>query len=81
MAKPEYPSISEIAAGVLRSVDAEDQIKTAETQMLREALQPPPPPRTELARELRKLASECRQQTSELTYADLQQFLEQTNAG
>lgn len=76
-----YPSISEITADVLRMVSAEDQIKTAETQMLRDALQPPPPPQTELARELKKLANECREQTNKLTFTDLQQFLEQTNAG
>lgn len=73
-----YPSIKDIAAQVLRDVGAEEQVKTAEAQILRGALTPPPPPRTELAAELHKLAAECRQQSDDVTYGDLKEFL---NAG
>jgi hypothetical protein len=69
-----YPSIKDIAAEALREVAAEAQVKTAEQQVLRGALTPPPPPRTELSTELHKLASECRRQSDDITYADLEDF-------
>ena len=75
MARITYPSIRDIAADALREVAAEDQVKTAETQLLQGALLPAPPPRTALSVELHKLAAECRQQTDDITYADLEDFL------
>lgn len=78
MPRMRYPSIKDIAADALRDVAAEDQVKTAEAQILRGAITPSPPPRSELSAELHKLASECREQSDDVTYADLQEFL---NAG
>jgi hypothetical protein len=69
-----YPSIKEITADALRVVAAEDRVKTAEAQILRGTLTPPPPPRTELSTELHKLAAECREQPDDVTYADLKDF-------
>jgi hypothetical protein len=69
-----YPSIKDIAADALREVAAEEQVKTAEQQVLRGALTPPPPPRTALSGELHKLAAECREQSDDVTYADLEDF-------
>jgi nitrogenase subunit NifH len=78
MARTEgYPSISDIASQVLREVRAEDQVKTAEVQILRGAVTPALP-ETNTAAELRKLAQECRQQSDDITLADLQEFM--TNA-
>lgn len=74
MPRMKYPSIKEIAADALRTVAAEDQVKTAEAQLLRGALLPPPLPRSELSAQLHKLAAECRQQSDDVTYADLQEF-------
>ena len=74
MPRAEYPSIKDIASQVLREVRAEDQVKTAEVQILRGAVTPAPP-ETDLAGNLRKLAHECRQQSDDITLADLQEFL------
>ena len=75
MPRMRYPSIKDIANEALRTVAAEDQVKTAEAQILRGALNPPPPPRSELSAQLHKLAAECRQQSDDVTYDDLQEFL------
>lgn len=72
-----HPSISSVAADILREVEAEDQVKIAETQLLRGTLAAQVPS-TELGDELRKLATVCRTQTDDVSYADLQEFL--TNA-
>jgi hypothetical protein len=74
MPRVKYPSISAIAGDVLREVKAEEQIKTAEAQVLRGTLAPACP-ETELSADLRKLASDCRTQTGDITYADLQEFM------
>jgi len=74
MARTKYPSIRDIASQVLREVRAEDQVKTAEAQILRNAITPAPP-ETDLSTDLRKLAQDCRQQSDEITFADLQEFL------
>jgi nitrogenase subunit NifH len=77
MPRTNVPSIKDIASQVLREVRAEDQVKTAEVQILRGTITPAPA-ETELAKDLRKLAHECRQQSDDITLADLQEFL--TNA-
>ena len=74
MPRTECPSIHDIASQVLREVRAEDQVKIAEAQILRSAVTPAPP-ETDLAGNLRKLAHECRQQSDDITLADLQEFL------
>ena len=74
MPRTECPSIHDIASQVLREVRAEDQVKIAEAQILRSAVTPAPP-ETDLAGTLRKLAHECRQQSDDITLADLQEFL------
>lgn len=74
MPRMEYPSIRDIADEVIREVRAEEQVKTAEAQLLRGA-EAPAPPETETAVELRKLAHECRQQSDDITLADLQEFM------
>ena len=74
MARTKYPSIRDIASQVLREVRADDQIKTAEAQILRDTITPAPPA-TDLTSDLRKLAQDCRQQSDEVTFADLQEFL------
>ena len=58
----------------MREVAAEEQIKTAEKQILRDTYAPLPP-RTALSTQLHKLAAECRTQSDKITYADLQEFL------
>jgi hypothetical protein len=74
MPRTNVPSIKDIASQVLREVRAEDQVKTAEVQILRGTLAPAPA-ETVLAGDLRKLAHECRQQSDDITLADLQEFL------
>lgn len=74
MPRTTYPSIKDITSQILRDVRAEHQVKTAETQILRGAVEPVLP-ETELALDLRKLAHECRQQTDDITINDLQEFL------
>jgi nitrogenase subunit NifH len=74
MPKTNVPSIKDIASQVLREVRAEDQVKTAEVQILRGTFTPAPP-ETDLAKDLRKLAHECRQSSDDVTFADLQEFL------
>ncbi len=76
-----YPSISETAEQILRDIAAEEQIKTAELQVLRGTLQPRV--RTDVGRELMKLASQCRNMTEnpEVSYEDLENFVAKVNAG
>lgn len=78
MPRTECPSIQDIASQVLRDVRAENQVKTAEIQILRGAVTPALP-ETDLAGNLRKLAHECRQQSDDITLADLQEFLGNAN--
>lgn len=76
-----YPSISDAAGQILRDVAAEEQIKTAERQVLQGVLQPRV--RTDVGRELMKLAAQCRAITEnpEVSYDDLRNFVAQVNAG
>lgn len=69
-----YPPIADIAAQVIRDVQADRMIKTAETQVLRSTTRGVLP-ETELSANLRKLAHDCRQQSDDITVADLQEFL------
>jgi hypothetical protein len=80
MAKIKYPSISEAAAQILREVEAEQTIKTAERQILRETLEGP---QTEVAQGLNKLASLLRNvnvDDPEVSYSDLANFIKAANA-
>ncbi len=80
MAKIQYPSVSEAAAQILRDVEAEQTIKTAEQQILRETIHGP---QTEVAQGLNKLASALRGvnvDDPEVTYGDLQDFMKAANA-
>ena len=80
MPKVKSPSVSEAATQILREVEAEQTIKTAEQQILREALKGP---QTEVAHDLNKLASALRSvnvDNPEVTYGDLQDFIKAANA-
>ena len=81
MASKHYPSINQITQQILREVKAEQQIKTAEQQMLQQALHPQVS--TELGQQLTKLAQHLRHVPEEpaISYADLQQFMRHTHAG
>lgn len=75
-----YPSVSEAADQILREVAAEEQIKTAERQVLQGVLQPRV--RTPIGHELMKLAEQCRgmSENPEVSYDDLRNFVAQVNA-
>ena len=76
-----YPRISDAVDQVLREVDAEDRIKTAEQQLLRESISPRS--RTKVASDLKKLAASCRtldENNPEVSYQDLHNFMAQVNA-
>lgn len=79
--RTKYPSIRETAAQILREVAAEEQIKTAERQMLCRATQRCA--QTPLSQELIKLAEQCRHLADnlEISYDDLDNFVTQVNAG
>ena len=77
MPRMTYPSVKDVAGEILREVQAEQQIKTAEAQVLRGTLSPAPQ-ETDLSVDLRKLAHDCRQQNDDITFGDLQEFM--TNA-
>ena len=75
-----YPSVSEAAAQILREVEAEQTIKTAEQQILQETIDGS---QTELAQDLNKLAHALRDvdvDNPEVTYGDLQDFVKAANA-
>lgn len=75
-----YPSVSETAQQVLRDIEAEEQIKTAELQILRNVSSGVT---VEEARDLVKLAQRCRQVNTdnpEISYDDLRNFMAQCNA-
>jgi len=75
-----YPSIREIAEQVLREVDAEEQIKTAERHAVRDAAAPKV--HSDLAKDLQKVAALCRSAADEdpvVTVDDLKQFMAQVN--
>ena len=76
MPRVNYPSIKEIAAEVLREVEAEDQIKTAELKALQDALSPRV--KTSFGQELVKLAEICRNLDDTnpvVTVDDITQFI------
>lgn len=81
MARRDLPSVKDVAAQVLRSVEAEGQIKQAERQLLRGALNPKT--KTDLGFALMKLASQCRSiddEDPEVTHQDLINFMGQCHA-
>ena len=81
MARMQYPSIEETVEQILGEVRAEERIKTAEHQLLREAIRPQS--RTKVASDLKKLAACCRladDDNPEVTYQDLHNFMAQVNA-
>lgn len=75
-----YPSVSEAASQILREVTAEEQIKTAERQVLAGIMRPRV--QTEIGQELMKLAAQCRDMPNnpEVSYDDLRNFVAQVNA-
>jgi hypothetical protein len=71
-----YPSVAEMAQQVLREVEADDRIKTAERQVLAGTLHPRV--QTATAQGLVKLAEHCRKidiNNPEVTYNDLRAFM------
>jgi len=81
MARVKMPSVSEAAAQILREVEAEQRIKTAEVQLLHGVKHAQLS--SEEARELIKLADTCRQfniEDPEVTYDDLHNFVTTANA-
>lgn len=80
MARVQMPSVSEAAAQILREVEAEQRIKTAEVQILRGAQRPLT---TNDAKLLMKLAETCRSidtDNPEVDYEDLHNFMATVNA-
>lgn len=78
MARTALPSVKETAQQILREVAAENQIKTAEHQILRGVLQSKCA--TDLGYDLTKLAAQLRnidEQNPEVSYADLENFIGQ----
>jgi len=76
-----YPSVAEAAQQVLREVEADSLIKTAERQVLEGTLHPRV--QTEVAQGLLKLAEHCRKiniDNPEVTYNDLRAFMATCNA-
>jgi len=74
-----YPSISDTAQQVLREIEAEEQIKTAELHILRDATQGVV---AEEAQGLLKLAAQCRNidiDNPEVSYEDLRNFMVRCN--
>lgn len=72
MARMTYPSISAIVDEALAEVrEEETRTKQAEAK----ATTTETPPRSELAQELHKLAAHCRTHSDNVTYADLEEFL------
>lgn len=81
MARVKMPSVSEAAAQILRDVEAEQRIKTAEVQLLHGVKNAQIT--SEEARDLIKLANECRKiniEDPEVTYDDLHNFVTTANA-
>lgn len=70
-------TVSEVAQDVLRYVEAEELIKTAERTVFRGTLDPAM--KSELAQEITKLATVCREVDDRVsvTYNDLRQLLQQ----
>jgi len=78
MPRATYPSVKNAALEILREVEAERMIKTAERQVLRNIDQP----QTDLGMGLMKLATDLRQvdlDNPEVTYADLHRFMTACN--
>lgn len=78
MARMRYPSVKDAAAEILREVQAERLIKTAEQRILQQAESP----RTEIGDGLVKLAAAIREidiDNPEVSYADLHNFMAQCN--
>lgn len=80
MPKKQLPSIAQTAHEVLQAVRAEQQVKTAELQIVRNVLSPIS--QTETGQDLLKLAEECKQATDtpQVTYADLHDFMARCDA-
>lgn len=80
MPRFQMDSVKETAAQILREVEAENRIKTAETQILRNYAQPRV--NTDLGQELVKIAAQCRQfnDDPEVSYDDLRNFVAQVDA-
>jgi hypothetical protein len=80
MARTELPSVKETARQILREVEAENQIKTAEQQILRGVLQSKCA--TDTGYDLTKVAAQLRtidDQNPEVSYADLNDFMGRCN--
>jgi Arc/MetJ-type ribon-helix-helix transcriptional regulator len=74
-----YPSVSEAAQQVLRDIEAEEQIKTAERRVLRSVASGVT---SEEATGLLKLAAQCRNvdiDNPEVSYDDLRNFMARCN--
>ena len=80
MARTELPSVKETARQILREVEAENQIKTAEQQILRGVLQSKCA--TDIGFDLTKVAARLRtidDQNPEISYTDLNDFMGRCN--
>ena len=78
MTHTRYPSVKDAAAEILREVQAERLIKTAERQVLRQV----EAPQSDIGEGLLKLATTMRNvdvDNPEVTYADLHDFMAQCN--
>ena len=79
--RTQYPSIADAVQHILRDVEAEERVKVAEHQILRQTLSPQI--KTAEANELLKLAALCRtidDDNPEITMGDLHNFMAQVNA-
>lgn len=80
MSRFKMDSVRETAAQILREVEAEGRIKTAEQQILRGTLHPRVS--TDIGAQLTKLAADCRtmSENPEVSYEDLRNFVAQVDA-
>lgn len=78
--RTKYPSIKEAVSQIMQEVFAEDQIKTAEKQILQGILSPRF--ESDIGHYFMKLSEQCRSLANnpEASYDDLRNFVEQVNA-
>lgn len=78
--KVKYPSINEAVAQIMQEIRAEEQIKTAEKQILQGVLNPRFA--SDIGHYFMKLGEQCRNlaDNPEASYDDLRNFVEQVNA-
>jgi len=79
MPRMTYPSVKDAASQILREIEADERIKKAELNILRDTQRNP---KSDIAQGLMKIAEHCRnlKEDPEISYKDLQGFMETVNA-